>query len=56
MSYKTKVDFSAASTTGNGELAMANEKGEIRLYNKLDKRAKTALPGFGGNDFMKNFI
>ncbi|RKP21009.1 VID27-domain-containing protein [Rozella allomycis CSF55] len=47
MNYSSKVNFSAATTTGSGELAMANDKGEIRLYNKLDKRAKTAFPGLG---------
>ena len=26
---------------------MASKKGDIRLFNKLDKRAKTLLPGFG---------
>ncbi|KAJ3011098.1 hypothetical protein HKX48_007017 [Thoreauomyces humboldtii] len=45
--YKTKSDFSCATTTGKGELAVASKKGEIRLYNKLGLNAKTLLPGGG---------
>ncbi|KAH6566409.1 hypothetical protein BASA60_009488 [Batrachochytrium salamandrivorans] len=45
--YKTANMFSVASTTGKGELAVASEKGDIRLYNKLNIRAKTLLPGLG---------
>jgi hypothetical protein len=45
--YTVKNDFSCGATTGSGELAVASAKGEIRLFNKLDKRAKTLLPGFG---------
>ncbi|KAK6097628.1 Vacuolar import and degradation protein 27 [Batrachochytrium dendrobatidis] len=45
--YKTSNQFSVASTTGNGELAVASDKGDIRLYNKLNIRAKTLLPGLG---------
>ncbi|KAJ3098937.1 hypothetical protein HDU97_003574 [Phlyctochytrium planicorne] len=45
--YVTKNKFSCATTTGKGELAVASEKGEIRLYNKLNMRAKTHLPGLG---------
>jgi hypothetical protein len=45
--YATKADFSCAVTTGKGELAVASLKGDIRLYNKLNIRAKTHLPGLG---------
>lgn len=45
--YVTKADFSCAVTTGKGELAVASKKGDIRLYNKLNIRAKTHLPGLG---------
>ena len=45
--YVVKNDFTCGATTGQGELAVASKKGDIRLYNKLDKRAKTLLPGFG---------
>lgn len=49
MSYKTRVGFSCASTTGKGELVVASHTGDIRLYNKLSIRAKTHLPGIGSN-------
>lgn len=45
--YVVKNNFTCGTTTGKGELAVASAKGEIRLFNKLDKRAKTLLPGFG---------
>jgi hypothetical protein len=45
--YAVKNDFTCGVTTGKGELAVASKKGDIRLFNKLDKRAKTLLPGFG---------
>jgi hypothetical protein len=45
--YKTKNRFSCAVTTGKGELAVASSKGDIRLYNKINIRAKTHLPGLG---------
>lgn len=46
-SYAVKNGFNCGVTTGRGELAVASTKGEIRLFNKLDKRAKTLLPMFG---------
>ena len=46
--YVVKNEFSCGATTASGELAVASRKGDIRLFNKLDKRAKTLLPGFGG--------
>lgn len=45
--YAVKNEFNCGATTGKGELAVASNKGDIRLYNKIDKRAKTLLPGFG---------
>ena len=45
--YVVKSNFSCGTTTSVGELAVASEKGEIRLYDKLDKRAKSLIPGFG---------
>lgn len=45
--YVTKNEFNCAATTGKGELAVASSKGDIRLYNKLNIRAKTLLPGLG---------
>lgn len=45
--YAVKNHFTCGATTGAGELAVASAKGELRLFNKLDKRAKTLLPGFG---------
>lgn len=46
-SYVVKNDFSCGVTTGTGKLAVASARGEIRLFNQLDKRAKTLLPMFG---------
>lgn len=45
--YATKNDFSVASTTESGRLAVASNKGDIRLFDKLGKNAKTALPALG---------
>ncbi|KAJ3130042.1 hypothetical protein HK098_006754 [Nowakowskiella sp. JEL0407] len=45
--YATKNKFSSVATTGNGELAVASEKGDIRLYDRIGIRAKTQLPGLG---------
>lgn len=45
--YVSKNKFSCAATTGAGEVAVASEKGDIRLFNKLNVRAKTQLPGLG---------
>jgi hypothetical protein len=46
-SYKTKVGFTTGNSTSTGDIAIANDKGEIRLYDKIEKRAKTLLKGFG---------
>ncbi|BGP37527.1 Vacuolar import and degradation protein 27 [Rhodotorula kratochvilovae] len=45
--YATKAAFSAAATTEAGKIAVASAKGDIRLYDKLGKMAKTALPALG---------
>lgn len=45
--YASKNDFSAAATTESGRLAVASNKGDIRLFDKLGKNAKTALPAIG---------
>ncbi|KAJ3278536.1 hypothetical protein HK104_002249 [Borealophlyctis nickersoniae] len=47
MQYQSKNNFSSAASTGKGELAVASSKGEIRLFNKVNMRAKTQLPGLG---------
>lgn len=45
--YKTKNDFSCGISNQAGNIAIASRKGDLRLYDKIDKRAKTLLPGFG---------
>ncbi|ODV91919.1 hypothetical protein CANCADRAFT_12932, partial [Tortispora caseinolytica NRRL Y-17796] len=45
--YATNNKFSAMSTTENGFIAVASEKGDIRLYDRLGVNAKTALPALG---------
>ena len=45
--YATKNDFSAAVTTNTGKLAVASNKGDIRLFDRLGIRAKTQLPALG---------
>ena len=45
--YVSKNDFSAATTTDSGQLAVASNKGEIRLFDAIGKNAKTALPAIG---------
>lgn len=45
--YATKVNFSSLSSTDNGYIAVASQKGEIRLYDRLGINAKTSLPGMG---------
>lgn len=45
--YTGKNDFSAAATTDKGYIAVASNKGDIRLFDKLGKIAKTALPALG---------
>ena len=45
--YKTENDFSCGMATGSGNVAIASKKGDLRLYDKIDKRAKSFLPGYG---------
>lgn len=45
--YSSKVGFTASATTGDGNVAIGSKSGEIRLYNKLGKMAKTHLPSMG---------
>ncbi|KAH3672772.1 hypothetical protein WICMUC_004178 [Wickerhamomyces mucosus] len=45
--YATKNDFSSFGTTENGHIAVASNKGDIRLYDKLGIRAKSLIPAIG---------
>ncbi|CAE6438038.1 unnamed protein product [Rhizoctonia solani] len=45
--YTTKAAFSGVTTTDKGQLAVASEKGDIRLFDSIGKNAKTALPALG---------
>ncbi len=45
--YKSKNQFSALTTTENGFIAVASNKGDIRLYDRLGINAKTQLPALG---------
>jgi hypothetical protein len=45
--YTTKNKFSSLATTESGRVAVASEKGDIRLFDKVGKNAKTALPAMG---------
>jgi len=45
--YVSKNDFSAAATTENGYIAVASNKGDIRLFDRLGINAKTHLPALG---------
>jgi len=45
--YATKAAFSGDATTQAGHLAVASEKGDIRLFDSIGKIAKTALPALG---------
>lgn len=45
--YAGKNAFSGVATTANGKLAVASEKGDIRLFDSIGKNAKTALPPLG---------
>ncbi|KAG0348608.1 hypothetical protein BG004_004736 [Podila humilis] len=45
--YAKGNNFTAATTTTNGSLAVAGVKGDIKLLNVLGKNAKTALPALG---------
>ena len=45
--YVSKVDFSALATTEAGFIAVASEKGVIRLFDRVGVRAKVTLPSLG---------
>lgn len=45
--YKTKNQFNCGMSTSQGHVAVASKNGDLRLYDKIDKRAKSLLPGFG---------
>lgn len=45
--YTTKNAFSAAATTEKGYIAVASDKGDIRMFDKLGLRAKSQLPAIG---------
>ncbi|KAF8539447.1 VID27 cytoplasmic protein-domain-containing protein [Trichophaea hybrida] len=45
--YASKNDFSATATTENGYIAVASNKGDIRLFDRLGINAKTHLPALG---------
>jgi len=45
--YSTPNKFSGLTTTEAGQVAVASEKGDIRLFDKVGKNAKTALPAMG---------
>jgi hypothetical protein len=44
---KTKAGLTTASTTEKGYIAVGAENGDIRLFDRLGIRAKTALPALG---------
>lgn len=45
--YVTKYNFSSIGTTEDGYIAVGSEKGDIKLYDRLGIRAKTAIPSLG---------
>jgi tricorn protease-like protein len=45
--YVAKNKFSSIATTEKGHIAVASEKGDIRLFDALGKNAKTSLPALG---------
>lgn len=45
--YKVKNGFNCGMATSKGHVVVASRKGDLRLYDKIDKRAKSLLPGFG---------
>lgn len=45
--YATNTKFSSLSTTEDGYVAVGSEKGDVRLYDRLGIRAKTAVPSLG---------
>ncbi|KAJ5306203.1 hypothetical protein PENANT_c024G07762 [Penicillium antarcticum] len=45
--YASKNDFSAMATTEKGYLAVASNKGDIRMFDRLGINAKTHIPALG---------
>lgn len=45
--YMSKNEFSAAATTEKGYIAVASEKGDVRLFDRLGINAKTHIPALG---------
>jgi len=45
--YMSKNDFSAAATTEKGHIAVASDKGDIRLFDRIGVNAKTHIPALG---------
>jgi hypothetical protein len=45
--YASKNDFSAISSTEKGYVAVASNKGDIRLFDRLGINAKTHIPALG---------
>lgn len=45
--YASKNDFSALATTQKGYMAVASNKGDIRLFDRLGIRAKSTIPALG---------
>ncbi|RYP92619.1 hypothetical protein DL770_001261 [Monosporascus sp. CRB-9-2] len=45
--YASKNDFSSISTTEKGYIAVASNKGDVRLFDRLGINAKTHIPALG---------
>lgn len=45
--YVSKNDFSAIATTEKGYIAVASNKGDVRLFDRLGINAKTHIPALG---------
>lgn len=45
--YASKNDFSAMATTEKGYIAVASNKGDVRLFDRLGINAKTHIPALG---------
>jgi hypothetical protein len=45
--YMSKNDFSAAATTEKGYIAVASNKGDIRMFDRLGINAKSHIPALG---------
>ncbi|KAI9841119.1 MAG: hypothetical protein M1838_003706 [Thelocarpon superellum] len=45
--YVSKNDFSAAATTEKGYIAVASNKGDVRMFDRLGINAKTHIPALG---------